>query len=115
MVLDKDDFRRAIKMAAIFARESANIVKLDIGENELVISANSPQVGETKSRLEAQVAGQAQKIAFNFRFLLDLIEAGEEGALVMELNDSLSPALFSFPKNSSFAHVIMPVRLQEEE
>ena len=115
VVLEKEDFRRAIKMAAIFARESANIIKLDIGENELVISANSPQVGETKSRLEAQVAGPKQKIAFNFRFLLDLVEAGEGERLVMELNDSLSPALFYFPKDNTFSHVIMPVRLQEEE
>ena len=66
VVLEKEGFRRAIKMAAIFARESANIVKLDIGENELVISANSPQVGKQKP-LEAQRPAKA-KIAFNFRF-----------------------------------------------
>ncbi|MBP8591041.1 DNA polymerase III subunit beta [Candidatus Shapirobacteria bacterium] len=114
VVLEKEDFRRAIKMAAIFARESANIVKLEAKENELVITANSPQVGENKSRLEAQVAGPKQKIAFNFRFLLDLVEASEEESLAITLNDSLSPALFYFPKSDSFSHVIMPVRLQEE-
>jgi len=115
VVLEKEDFRRAIKMAAIFARESANIVKLEIGENEMVITANSPQIGEAKSRLEVQTSGPAQKIAFNFRFLMDLIEASEEKSLIMALNDSLSPALFYFPKEDAFSHVIMPVRLQEEE
>ena len=60
VVLEKDDFRRAIKMAAIFARESANIVKLDIGENELVISANSPQV-ETRVAWKRKLPVQSKK------------------------------------------------------
>ena len=43
--VDKEDLIRAVKVASIFARDSANIVKFKVVDSSLLISANAPQVG----------------------------------------------------------------------
>jgi len=115
VLVDKEEFLEAIRVASIFARESANIVRFSFAQQEVTITANSPQIGENKTRLEAKIEGKEQKIAFNFRFLVDFLQTVESKEIIIELNDSLSPAVFRIPEDKHFLHLIMPVRLQEEE
>ncbi len=121
----------AVKMAAIFARESANIVNIAVEKEGLVIRANSPQVGENQSRVEAAVEGRQEEIAFNSRYLLDLLtnvkakslvkgakekqEISDQGKIVFMVNGPLAPGLFTFEGMPGFVHVIMPVRVQGEK
>jgi len=115
VLINREEFQNAVHLASIFARESANIVKMEVGDGEIKISANSPQVGENQSSMEADIKGKPQKIAFNFRFLLDFLQAINKKQILIELNGSLNPVVFKIPNDKSFLHIIMPVRLQEEE
>lgn len=111
-VLDVASFTKAVKSASIFARDSANIVRLHITKNILIISANTPQVGENSVEVDAKTEGEEGDIAFNSRFLLELLSnfPGEE--LVFEMTGALNPGAFRSPKDPSFLHIIMPVRVQ---
>ncbi|MDP1722385.1 MAG: DNA polymerase III subunit beta [Candidatus Gottesmanbacteria bacterium] len=112
--IDVQQFTRAVKSASIFARDSANIVRLHVGKNSLTISANAPQVGENTVELDAKTEGEEGDIAFNSRFLAELLSnfPGEE--VVFEMTGSLNPGAFRSPKDSSFLHIIMPVRVSAE-
>ncbi len=112
VTIEKEAFLQAIKAAAIFARESANIVRLTIKKNALVISANTPQIGEESSEIEVVVEGEENEIAFNFRFLIDFLNSVSEEEIVLQMTSPLSPALFRPVKNSAYSHIIMPVRVQ---
>lgn len=115
----------AARMAAIFARESANIVKWEVGERRVKIQANSPQVGENESVVEAEIEGPGGKIAFNSRYLLDFLNAvsfendsksdSAKREILFEMSGGLSPGLFKIAGNDSFVHVIMPVRIQDKD
>jgi len=115
--LDKQDFLGGVKAASVFAREAANIVILDIDKKEVKIKADAPQMGENQSSVAAKVEGEPIKTAFNFRFLLDFLNAvpQEENNLLFEFTEPLSPALFKFEGDNSWLHVIMPVRLEDLE
>lgn len=110
--LDVQLFMKAVKSASIFARDSANIVRLHVAKNLLTISANTPQVGENTVEVDAKTEGEDGDIAFNSRFLLELLAnfPGEE--LVFEMTGALNPGAFKSPKDSAFLHIIMPVRVQ---
>jgi len=109
---DREEFLRAVRIASIFARESANIVKLKTEEGKLKISANSPQVGENESIIEAKVEGEDQEIAFNFRFLLDFLNNVSSDQILLEMTGPLNPGVFKPVGDDSFFHIIMPVRVQ---
>ena len=115
ILVNREEFQNAVRLASIFARESANIIKMEVVGGAIKVSANSPQVGENQSSVEADIKGKPQKVAFNFRFLLDFFQAINKKQISIELNGSLDPVVFKIPNDKSFLHVIMPVRLQEEE
>lgn len=113
VVLEKESFLKALKVAAIFARDSANIVRFKVEKDALTISANSPQVGENETKVEAKVEGEEQKIAFNCRFLLEFLANLEGEEITFEMTGPLNPGVFKTPKDPSYLHIIMPVRVQE--
>jgi DNA polymerase III subunit beta len=113
VVVERDIFTQAVKTASLFARGAANIVKVVVEKDGLRLSANTPQVGEDTDFIEAKVEGEGMEVAFNFRFLLDLLANFPDEAIVFESTGALNPGLFRTTKASStFIHIIMPVRVQ---
>lgn len=115
--IDKGELLAAVRMAAIFARESANIVRWKLrgggGKlNKLMISANAPQVGENQVEVEIEGKGEENEIAFNSRYLLEMLNAVVTERLVFEMVGVLKPGIFREKGNKDFLHLIMPVRVQ---
>ncbi len=111
-LLDKEKLEKTVKSAAIFARDNANIVRFHVENQTLVVSANTPQVGENRIELEAKIDGEGGDIAFNSRFLLDFLSNFSEEELLFEMTGSLNPGVFKSVRDESYLHVIMPVRVQ---
>lgn len=112
--VDKEEFLRAVKLASVFARDSANIVKLVVEKDRLSVLAESSQAGSQKTTLEARVeGGNALEIAFNYRFLEDFVNAVAGEEISLEFTDAASPGVFTDPKDPDYLHLIMPVKIQE--
>lgn len=111
VILDKEGLIEAVKRASLFARDSANVVKLLVNESGVEVTAQSDQVGGSQSNLEAEVEGEEVKIAFNARYLLEYLGAVKGEKVTMETEGELKPAVFRIA-GSEFLHVIMPVRTQ---
>jgi DNA polymerase III subunit beta len=112
VLIEKEPLLGAVKSSAIFARDNANIVKFHIEGQTLTVSANTPQVGEDRVEVEVKVDGDGGDIAFNSRFLLDFLANYKEDELLFEMTGSLNPGVFKPTKDSSYIHIIMPVRVQ---
>lgn len=110
--VDKEELLRAVKLSSVFARDSANIVKIKIMKDSIKLSAESSQVGNQETLIDAKVEGEPIEISFNYKFLEDFLRAvvGEE--VVMEFNNASSPGVFTDPKDPNFLHLIMPVKVQ---
>jgi DNA polymerase-3 subunit beta len=107
---------RAIRAAAIFARESAHIVRFDIEKETLTIRAKAAQLGEYEVGVEATLlSGEEGEIAFNSRYLLDYLGHVKEDVVVLGMSEPLQPAAFYEGEKTDYVHVIMPVRLKGEE
>lgn len=112
VLLDKDAVLKGTRVASVFARDSANIIRWEIKKGRLTMSANSPQVGENTSEIEVKTDGEEGEIAFNFRFLLDLLNAVKDEEIIFEMSGPLNPGVFKSASDDSFLHIIMPVRVQ---
>lgn len=112
---DKIEFAQALRIASVFARQSANVVKFSISKNKLELTANAPQIGQNKTFLDVNTDGEDVnlQIAFNYKFVSDFVNASQGDNIVIELNDPLSPASFLDESDPNFTHIIMPVRLQD--
>jgi DNA polymerase-3 subunit beta len=110
--IDTDELLKAVKSASIFARDNANIVRLEIGKEGVRIQANTPQVGENTIDVDAKVEGEGGQIAFNSRFLIDFLSGPAKETVVFKMTGSLNPGEFRNKGEDNFLHIIMPVRVQ---
>ena len=111
-VLDREELLRAVRPAALIAHESANIVKLGVGlegDPAITVSANA-EVGDHIGRVEAAVEGDGTTIAFNARFLADVLTNVDVEQFALELNGPLSPGVFRPIGDDRYIHVVMPLR-----
>lgn len=108
-----EELEEAVKRAAIFARDSANIIKFKVDKEGLLVSANSKQVGKSETRVEAEVDGEELEVAFNSRYLLDYFKVVEEDEVVLESLGGLKPGVFKQVDGDDWVQVIMPVRVQK--
>jgi len=111
-LIEKEPFLRAVRSAAIFARDNANIVRLSLDNQKITVSANAPQVGENKVEVPAKIDGDGGEIAFNSRFLVDFLTNYQEDEFLFEMTGALNSGVFKPAKDDSFLHIIMPVRVQ---
>jgi DNA polymerase-3 subunit beta len=112
-VLDREAFLAGARRASIFARDSANIVKVEVGgegSSEVSITAHAADVGDNADAVEASVEGQQTTIAFNARYLTDVLAAIAADEVALELSGPLAPGVIRGIGEDDYVHVIMPVR-----
>ncbi|MGZ6268775.1 MAG: DNA polymerase III subunit beta [Candidatus Limnocylindrales bacterium] len=110
--VDRDQLLKAVRLASLIASSSANIVKLQIGKDAeigLTVSA-ATDIGDNRSEVEAAVEGDGTTIAFNARYLLDVLTNVDTEQFSLELNGPLSPGVFRPVGDGQYVHVVMPVK-----
>ncbi len=108
VTLSREEFLHALRRAEIMTSDKNSAVKLNFARNQLVITANSPEVGEAREVLSLNYKGTEFVIAFNPLYLADALEALDTDEVYFELNDELSPGVLK--TNGPFLYVIMPMR-----
>jgi len=104
------DFRNALRRAYLVARSNSNKVYLRTDGEKLVISARG-DVGEATERVDLIRTGDDLEIAFNARYLLDVLEVVRSEGVVLELTEALRPAVFKPAEGDNYLCVIMPMAL----
>ena len=113
-----EEFQRAAKTASVFARDGSGILRLHINspDNEnpekLLILSRSEEVGENESQLEAKVEGEDSKIAFNSKYLTDVLSIIKEEKIVIETTNPSSPGVLKPLGKENYIHVVMPMFVQ---
>ncbi len=112
-VFDKGQAHQAVRACSVFAREAANIVKMNIGNGKVVFSASASSVGENEVEIEAKTTGEENEIAFNARYLLEFFSAIDGEEVSFEMTGPLNPGVFRVAGDSSYLHLIMPIRITD--
>lgn len=117
-VVDVSEFLRVIKMSSIFARDSSGIVRLVIAPGtelipgKVTVSAQAEEVGGNTSEIDAIVDGEEAKIAFNARYLSDVLSIIHQAQVAIETTTSSSPGIIRPVGVDNYIHVIMPMFVQ---
>ncbi len=116
-VMSTEQFLKACKQAEIFARESSHIARLNItpgGELQpgtVEIFAQSEETGSNETVVDASIEGPPILIAFNVRFLRDVLEVINTPNVALETTTSASPGVIRPLGEEDFLHVIMPMHI----
>ena len=119
-VMDLPTVLRAARTASIFARDGSNIIRMhlmpaeaDTEPPKVEISARSEEVGDNEDTVDLdEIEGEEGKIAFNSRYLLDVLSVLEKGKVALETTTSSSPGVFKPTDSDNYIHVVMPMFVQ---
>ena len=119
-VMDLPTVLRAARTASIFARDGSNIIRMhlmpaeaDTEPPKVEISARSEEVGDNEDTVDLdEIEGEEGKIAFNSRYLLDVLSVLEKGKVALETTTSSSPGVFKPIDSDDYIHVVMPMFVQ---
>ncbi len=112
------DFLRATKTASIFARDGSGIVRLVVtpgsekNPGKLAVSARSEEIGDNVGEIDATVEGAEAKIAFNGKYLIDVLSVLHESQVALEITNPSSPGLLKPVGAENYTHVVMPMFVQ---
>jgi DNA polymerase-3 subunit beta len=118
VIVNKDDFLRATKTASIFARDGSGIVRLVItpgsesSPGKISVSARSEEIGDDVGEIDATVEGDESKIAFNGKYLTDVLSVLRESQVALETTSPSSPGLLRPVGTENYTHVVMPMFVQ---
>lgn len=112
-----EEFRAAAKRAAIFARDSSNIVRLKVESGQeggltpgvVTLEATADENGETSSTLDAAVDGDGLEIIFNVKYLTDVLGVIETPQVKLELSSAQKPGVLKPGNADDYVYVIMPM------
>ncbi len=108
---------KACKQAEIFAREGTHIARMQItpgSDNQpgtVEISGQSEETGFNQTVIDANIEGNPLLIAFNVRFLREVLDVIKTPNVVLETNIETTPGVFRPVGEDNFLHVIMPMHL----
>lgn len=115
-IISTSSFLKACKQAEIISRNGNNVVRLSLQPNtdrpgQVEVSAQSEETGSNETLIDASIDGPGLSVAFNVRFLREVLEVIKTPNLVLETNDHKSPARVKPVGDENFQHVIMPMFL----
>jgi DNA polymerase-3 subunit beta len=117
-VIDVAEFLRATRTASIFARDGSGIVRLvvapggELTPGKVTISARSEEIGDDVGEIDAIVEGEEAKIAFNGKYLIDVLGVLHEAQVALETTNPSSPGVIRPVGVDNYIHVVMPMFVQ---
>lgn len=110
-IINKEQFDDTLDRASLLAKfDKNNLVKFDIKENNVQITSNS-EIGNIKENLPVNLKGNDIVIAFNARYLSDILKVVGDEFLKIKLNSSYSPCIIEPLESNEYLYLVLPVRL----
>lgn len=120
VLLNTGEFLKATRRAEVFASDASNLVRLQITPGEelapgrVLVTARAAEVGDNTSQLDAVVEGSATHIAFNAKYLRDVLSALPNVPQVgLEVTSPASPGVIRPAGANGYTHVIMPMHVNQ--
>jgi DNA polymerase-3 subunit beta len=114
--LARDEFLAAVRRAGFFARDNNDVVRLNAraGSDELMpgtveISATAAERGSSQSEVPASIVGPEGQIAFNSRYLLDVLSVLKSGRVALGMNGANQAGVIRPAESEAYTYVIMPM------
>ncbi len=113
IVADFVTLNDAVKMSALFSKNSANNIKLNIKDGALTIISEAAETGEATSKIPAEVTGGDITVAFNARYILDVLQILSSEKITINLNDESSAGMITTKDDKDYLYIAMPLRLDQ--
>lgn len=109
--VEREELLSALRAVQIFARESSNVVKWEVGSEGIRLSAETPEKGEADARVAGKLEGEGGEIVFNGRFVMDYLAASEAERVRLAFSGPMKPGKLSDAADKDGLYIVMPINV----
>lgn len=109
--MDRATFAGAVDRVSTISSERGRAVKLQLSDDQLVLTVNNPDSGSATEELPVSYSSEPIEIGFNSRYLLDITNQLSSDETIFLLADPGSPTLIRDASESGSIYVLMPMRV----
>jgi len=117
LIVNKSDFQSALRRVSIFSNKSTNQVALNISGSELQLAAQDVDFSfEGNERMKCQYDGEDLTIAFNAKFLIEMLNAADSDEIKIELSTPTKAGIIKQTEqedNEELLMLVMPLMLNQ--
>lgn len=106
--VNTQEFLSAIKRADIFSTPDFQAIKFEVFSNKMVISKNTPDVGESREEITAQYNGSEIIVGFNPQYLIEFLKNMSVEAIDIEILGADKPAVMRL---DDYLYLVLPMRI----
>ena len=111
LVVAREPLVEAVRRMRLLVRESTTPVRMSLRPDGIEISVATPDLGQAKEDIDAKYEGAEMVVAFNPAYLVEAVEAAGGDEVVIQMVDSLKPAVIHPSEGDDYLHLLMPVRV----
>jgi len=112
VVLDRIPFLNSLKRIGLLASERTHGVRIELRPGRMTLLSDNPDLGKAREEIPVEgYDGTELIIAFNARYVRDILSTLSAPKVEMALNEALSPGLFREHQNDDYLFVVMPMRI----
>jgi DNA polymerase III subunit beta len=119
--IETEEFRQRMERITLFVKEDLNTIKMEVhnfkqqqGENrgEIIIKVKTPDIGDAYEQIPCIIEGDYVEIAFNSRYIMEVLRVIKTDNMEIKLNENLNPAMIKpINKEEQYSYILMPVRM----
>lgn len=106
--VDREGFLASCKRVSLLTTHESQSIRIDLMKGKMVISANTPDVGEAREEMDIDHKGGEMSIGFNPNYLIDVLKNMDNKEVVLELTDGEKPGVI---RDEGYVYVVLPMQL----
>lgn len=104
-------FLEALKRINLFTEDLFHAIKMEVGENKILLTSQNADFGSAKDELEVEYTGDPLILGFNCRYFIEALQVMEGETIEACIDSNESPCLISSDEDEGFLSIIMPMKL----
>lgn len=110
--INNSDLLSAVERVSLLSKDGDyNIIRMQIEENEITITSNNPEIGNATENVSCITEGNGLEIAFNAKYISEMLKTIEEEYMTFQCNTPVSPACLKPASDDHYLYVVTPVRV----
>ena len=109
LTIGREAFLLAAKRISLWTTQESPSIRLDLKPDQLVLSKQTPEVGEAHEEVQAKYAGPEFSVGFNPSYLIDVLKVLPDGDVEVELPGPDAPGVIR--TKDHYLYVVLPMQL----
>ncbi|HDL98760.1 MAG TPA: DNA polymerase III subunit beta, partial [Desulfobacteraceae bacterium] len=104
-------FLESLKRINLFTEDMFRAVKIEVGDNHMLLSSQNADFGSAKDELDVIYSGEPLSLVFNCRYFIDTLQVMEGDIVKLTISSDESPCLVTSEEDEGFLSIVMPMKL----